>query len=143
MIMRNAGLACIALTVSGCAAIGETGPRGTMRDDEVLVTIGIDGPDMAACGSLGTLTMPLENEFASVRDKPSHDGRELDRIIHGTQLFVCDATQDARWVGIVYPQAGQTLSDCGVFSPVALPAPYGGDCRSGWIASKQLDMSAG
>ncbi|HYI49555.1 MAG TPA: hypothetical protein VEX35_13940 [Allosphingosinicella sp.] len=107
------------------------------------VRIGLEGPDMDACGSLGEvrgLNRRGQN-YLSVRAGPRAHLPERDRLRTGRQVFVCQTSRDGEWLGVVY---GRTPGQqCNVGSPVRSPRPYSGRCRSGWVNSRYITIVAG
>lgn len=109
------------------------------------VTVGIDGPEYDACGSQGAVRGLREDGdmFLSVRSAPGTASPEVDRLKNGQVVILCDSTKDGKWAGVVYPAAGQSVSACGTSSPVARKTAYSGPCRSGWVASTYVAVTAG
>ena len=109
------------------------------------VIVGLDGPKAAACASLGEVRgLAAEGDLRlSVLDGPSATAVEIDQLRNGAPLILCDSSRDGKWSGIVYPTNGQTLNDCGLSSPVSKSGPYRGSCRSGWVASTFVVVTAG
>ncbi|MEL6947648.1 MAG: integron [Pseudomonadota bacterium] len=108
---------------------------------DVPVIIGQDGPGYDACGSSGRVVNlnPDGDNYLSVRARPSVNGAELDRLGPGFVVSMC--SQNGRWIGIVYAPNGQ--GSCGVGTPVPSPRPYEGNCRSGWVFNKYIELFAG
>lgn len=107
------------------------------------VRIGLEGPDLDACGSYGVITglNPDGDNFLSVRSAPSTDGEELDRITADTGVSLCESTLG--WIGIVYENSGKEGLGCETGSPVASVRPYRGPCRSGWVSERFVQVIAG
>lgn len=81
------------------------------------------------------------DNFLSLRSRPAADARELMRLRAGQAVWVCDAAAGG-WTGVLVAPSGDDL-DCGVGSPIARRQPYRGRCRSGWVASRYLQVVAG
>ena len=109
------------------------------------VIVGLDGPKVAACASLGEVRgLAAEGDLRlSVLVSPSATAVEIDQLRNGAPVILCDSSRDGKWSGIVYPTNGQTLNDCGLSGPVAKSGPYRGPCRSGWVASTFVVVTAG
>ncbi len=106
------------------------------------VTIGEDGPRLAACGGLGQV---IQTGAAGlpIRAAPFADAKEMGRLPEASRAFICTRSIDQRWLGIVVAppaQKGQPLSDCGVLSPVERRQPYDGPCLSGWVSSSYIRL---
>lgn len=97
------------------------------------VQIGLDGPNVEACGRFGEITgLNTEREsFVVVRNAPDSDADEVGRVSNGTGIAVCENANG--WLGIVYLRSGVDGANCGVSEPVPRPQDYNGSCRSGWI----------
>lgn len=111
----------------------------------VPVRIGELGSNFNACNSAGT-TRHLDQaagETLPVRAAPFEAGDETGRVPAGSRFFICTRSHDQRWLGIVYTQAGDLSSDCGVSRPAASRRPYEGPCRSGWVSSAFVKQIAG
>lgn len=109
------------------------------------VVVGLDGPKVAACASQGEVRgLATEGDMRlSVLAGPAASALEIDQLRNGAPLILCDSSRDGKWSGIVYPAAGQALADCGLSSPVAKSSPYRGPCRSGWVTSTFVVVTAG
>ena len=107
------------------------------------IRVGGNGPDMDACGTyaeVANLNLAGDN-YASVRDAPSTETKERDRLGEKRGVQVC-ATEDG-WSGIVYRDEGDEATDCGTGTPIATEQNYTGPCRQGWVDSRYLEMVAG
>ncbi len=106
---------------------------------EVPVMVGGDS-EQDACG--GTYRVrglnPRGDNFLSVRSRPAAAGRELVRLRGGQMGYLCDASADGQWQGVVYGRI-----DCGVGTPIARSRPYRGPCASGWVSSRFVELVAG
>lgn len=109
------------------------------------VMVGIDGPDQSACSGQGEVRgLGAEgDQRLSVLAGPHAAAVETDRLRNGAAIILCDSSRDGKWSGIVYPAPGQALADCALAGPVARPTPYRGPCRSGWVASTFVVVTAG
>ena len=101
----------------------------------VPVVIGKDGPDFDACLGVGVIVRETEL-YPTPQDRPEFQ----QSLAPGTQVFVCDGSEDGAWSGVVLPDGDES---CGVTSPVESPRPYGGPCRSGWVKSLDIEVVAG
>lgn len=109
------------------------------------VTIGEDGPRLAACGGLGQVIQTGANGLP-MRAAPFSDAKELARLPEGSRAFLCTRSIDQRWLGIVVaPPAGkdEAPTDCGILSPVERRQPYDGPCPSGWVSSSYIRLVGG
>lgn len=117
------------------------------------VTIGEDGPQLDACGTLGRATRVGAAGLA-VRAAPFAEAKVVARLGEDARAYVCTRSLDQKWLGIVIPPApapdlpvdnaaAAALPDCGVTGPVDRKQPYAGACASGWVASAQLRLIAG
>lgn len=111
------------------------------------VTIGEDGPQLDACGSLGQV-MRVGAKGLAVRAAPFAEAQAVATLAEGDRAFVCTRSFDQKWLGVVVPPApaadnGAEPADCGVASPVERKQPYAGPCVSGWVASASVRLIAG
>ena len=107
------------------------------------IRVGGDGPEMDACGTYAEVANldQAGETYASVRDAPSTETKERDRLDAGQGVEVC-ATENG-WSGVVYTKEGDEDQDCGTGSPVPDERNYTGPCRQGWVDSRYLEMIAG
>ncbi|WP_413292820.1 hypothetical protein ACLSU7_15525 [Bdellovibrio sp. HCB185ZH] len=69
------------------------------------------------------------------------DGKmNFDKVDVNTYVSSCVASEDKRFIGIVYGKKGQ---DCGVGSPIPKRQEYKGPCKSGWIKAEFFELLAG
>jgi hypothetical protein len=108
------------------------------------VIVGKAGDDLDACHSNAIVSglNPRGDNFLAVRAAPSTRAAKLAELKTGHALWVCDASADAKWLGVVYNGAGEEF-DCEVASPVPQPVAYAGPCRSGWVAARYVTVIAG
>ncbi|QGP79661.1 hypothetical protein [Sphingobium sp. CAP-1] len=111
------------------------------------VTIGEDGPQLDACGSMGQVTRAGAKGLA-VRAAPFAEAKALAMLAEGDRAFVCTRSLDQKWLGVVLapPAPADNAAepvDCGVASPVERKQPYDGPCVSGWVASAYVRLIAG
>lgn len=106
------------------------------------VMIGAE-PDLDACTSMGEVAGldPNGDGFLAVRSGPGSNYQLLEKIYEGQTVFICDTAAGDKWYGIVYSRRQD--ADCGVGSPVAHPQPYRGRCKSGWVSSRWIKVTAG
>lgn len=99
-----------------------------------------------SCTSTGTIG-PLRkggDGFVAVRAAPSTAASRLDRLKPGRPLWLCRDDASGRWVGVVYPQDEDGMSDCGVSENAREKSvAYAGSCKSGWVARRFIELSAG
>ena len=109
------------------------------------VTVGLKGPDLDACGSNGRVVGldPAGDNFLAVKSAPRMDASRIDKLGPASELYVCNASQNGKWLGVVYSADGQLSENCDVRSPVATAQHYAGRCRSGWVYSRYVDVYAG
>lgn len=103
---------------------------------------GDDGVD--ACMSLGEVVglNPKGDNFLAVRRGPGTKYKKIDEIHTGDEIFVCDEKGD--WYGVVYPDLNEDEDmDCEVSSPIEERDEYSGDCISGWVHSRYVEIIAG
>lgn len=106
--------------------------------------IGLDGPDMDACGGVGRILSSGFNPEAGqvIFGAPDGSGEQLADLPNGSLVWLCEGAGD--WQGIVYPTGDfQDLGDCRVSSPVAEPRAYDGPCEAGWVPATSILLTAG
>ena len=114
--------------------------------DVVSIPVMVGGNDtLDACDTLSQIEGldPAGDGFLAVRGGPGTGFALLDRLKAGQRVFVCTETADGRWLSVVYPRAGQDVSDCEVSTPIKLSTKYTGPCASGWAASRWVKPAAG
>jgi hypothetical protein len=106
----------------------------------VPVIVGAE-PGLDACMSLGAVS-GLHHSLLNVREGPGTTFARVDSLSNGQELYLCTASPDEKWLGVVYMIGGHT-PDCGVTSPLPSPQPYQGPCKFGWVHSKWISVIAG
>ncbi len=86
---------------------------------------------------------PSGETYLPVRAAPFAEADEVARLSQGAQIYLCTRSIDQRWQGVVVPPADAPGTDCGVSSPVASSRAYAGPCKSGWISSAFVRLTAG
>ena len=94
-------------------------------------------PDLDACLS----TARVVEAGGTVRAAPSDTAAVTDELTAGIVVFLCDASADEVWAGVVYPDAPD--QDCELGSGVEAPKPYDGPCKSGWVLADRVPVEAG
>ena len=137
-----------------CAALGACGeraaPSGNMTDAPASepraaptiattpVRIGEGGPAFVACQASGT----PRGGGLPVRAAPFDGAATGDRLPPGARFFVCTRSIDQRWLGIVFAPDGTLSPACGVSEPVPARRNYSGPCKSGWVESAAVRLTA-
>ena len=132
------------LLIAACLTTGVAGSLTAHETDAHPATdapmIGLDGPDLDACGGIGSIKR-LEPDLA-VFERPEDYAREKDRLPAGTLVWLCQGR--GAWQGVVYATGEfQDLGDCRVSSPIATPRVYDGPCASGWVVASSINLVAG
>ena len=107
------------------------------------VRVGELGPNFAACNAAGTTRHLKAAETLPVRSSPFDNSPENGAIAAGARFFVCTASLDRKWLGIVFDEGGALAERCGVSAPVRARRDYAGPCRSGWVQSAFVKLIAG
>jgi len=107
------------------------------------IKIGGDGPEMDACGTYAQVVDfdASGEDIPYVHDAPSAATKARDKLSSGQGVKVCETQND--FSGIVYAGENQSNADCNTDSPLAAEQNYTGPCRSGWVDSRFLQMTAG
>ena len=93
------------------------------------VVVGSEGASLAACPSVsrvidgGTDVYWAPDELRAIKAK----------LPAGARVALCQATDDDRWFGVVFPAIGGDIDLCQIGKSVASPREYQGPCRWGWI----------
>lgn len=148
----------LALLLAGCEdartleqSSGSTTPAYERVENATLpmealtqpVRIGESGAGFAACASRGTTRRVVgEDEALEVRAAPFEAARSVADLPAGSHFFVCSRSLDQKWFGVVFDEAGAASPACGVSRPVASRRAYEGPCRSGWVASIYVKLTA-
>jgi hypothetical protein len=99
-----------------------------------------------ACGSSGTIEIAT---FVSVRAGPGTRYREVDRVLNGQKLVICDDQHyHDGWFPVVYIHGGNAYAEKRCWrremADHHLPLhPYLGPCRSGWVNKNFVGNLAG
>ena len=106
------------------------------------IRIGTNGPDMDSCASYGEVSGldPDGDNYLSVRDAPSTQVKERDRLSAGQGVHVC--AEENGWYGVVYDTIDEA-KECGTDSPVDSPRNYTGPCAQGWVDADFVTIVAG
>ena len=108
--------------------------------EAVPVRVGELGPNFPACSAAGVTRNLDAGAVLPVRAAPFDTAVETGQIPAGGRFFVCTRSHDQKWFGIVFGDAGQS---CGVSAPIASRRVYEGSCRSGWVSTPFVKLSAG
>lgn len=106
------------------------------------IRVGLKGPNMDSCASYGEV-YDLESggeTYLSVRDAPSTQVKERDRLDPGQGVHIC--SEDGDWFGVVYNK-GDESKDCQVDETLDTPRNYTGPCAQGWVEAKYVNVTAG
>jgi hypothetical protein len=122
-----------------------TGDDGDEPSTPDIVPVEVGGNDgLDACTSIGEVVglNPDGDNFLAVREGPSTSYPKVDELHEGDEVYVCDEIDT--WLGIVYRgEADDPDLDCEVSGPIDPREPYQGECRSGWVSSKYIEIIAG
>jgi predicted small secreted protein len=126
------------------AATAEEQTTEPMRPGVRAVRIGEGGPGFRACAYTARVVNvgSAETPYLPVRQAPFQDADEVLRLSNDARLFACTRSIDQRWQGVVIPPADAPDTECGVTAPVATVRDYAGPCRSGWVASAFVRLTA-
>jgi predicted small secreted protein len=126
------------------AATAEEQTTEPMRPGIRAVRIGEGGPGFRACAYTARVVNvgSAETPYLPVRQAPFQDADEVLRLPNDARLFACTRSIDQRWQGVVIPPADAPDTECGVTAPVATVRDYAGPCRSGWVASAFVRLTA-
>ena len=111
-----------------------------VRDPRPVRIATHEQPDLDACLSMARVVEAGGTGLA-VRAAPDGAAAVTDEIAVGAVVFLCDASEDEVWSGVVYPQTED--QDCGLGSGVETPKPYDGPCKSGWVLAERVPVEAG
>lgn len=146
-------LAC--LLALGAAACGQPVPKGNdvaqanqslpdlVTPEPVPVAVGELGPSLDACAAAGTTRRVPAGDRLPVRAAPFGDAPETGAVAADARFFVCSQSLDRKWFGIVYDESGALAARCGVAASVPRRRAYAGPCRSGWVDSALVKLTAG
>ena len=146
-------LPMLCLLVFGCsnskgmgndvAATAEAMPQ-PMQPGVRPVRIGEGGPGFKACAyTARVVDLAIDGApFLPVRAAPFIEADELFRLPEGAPMYACTRSIDQRWQGVVVPPAEAPDTDCGVSAAVTSVRDYAGPCRSGWVASAFVRLTA-
>ncbi|HWH18154.1 MAG TPA: hypothetical protein VNT77_07460 [Allosphingosinicella sp.] len=122
-------------------ATEEAAEAPAMSPGEFPVRIGELGPNFPACSAAGTTRNVDAGETLAVRAAPFDNAEETGRIASGSRFLICNRSHDQKWFGIVYDEA-ENARRCGVSAPVTSARAYEGPCRSGWVLSALVKLTA-
>ena len=132
--MKYAFAAAPALFVAACseappppdnAALDDGGPAIASRP----VNVGSEGASLPACPSVSRVI----EAGTEVYWAPGETRVVKARLAGGARVALCEATNDDRWFGVVFPAPGGDMDLCQVGRPVRDAREYQGPCRWGWI----------
>lgn len=75
-----------------------------------------------------------------MRSGPGRTFASVDELRNGQVVYVCDASKDGTWLGVVYARGNE---NGGVTSPIAKKQPYSGNCKQGWVHLGWVEIVAG
>jgi len=104
---------------------------------KVPVMISSGGEELDPCSLAQVRGLDSRGDgFLAVRNGPGGDYTQVDELYNGDKVWYCD--EQGSWIGVVYGG-----DECGVASPVNPATPYSGNCRSGWVFKKFINVIAG
>lgn len=107
------------------------------------VKIGDNGENFPACNARGTTRRIIEGgEMLGVHTSPFSGSKEVAELPAGASFFICSRSLDQQWFGIVFDAAGKAAPECGVLAPVPSRRDYAGSCKSGWVSSAFVKVTA-
>lgn len=106
------------------------------------VRIGESGPNFDACATRGVVTALPGGNKLPVRAAPFEEADEVGVLDAGQRVHVCTRSIDQRWLGVVVAADPESGVDCGVSLRVERPRAYEGPCKSGWISSGFVRLTA-
>ncbi|TFI56515.1 hypothetical protein E2493_19740 [Sphingomonas parva] len=118
-------------------------PAEAQTASAMPVRVGELGPSFDACGAVGTTRHLKAGERLPVRAAPFENAADAGSVAAGTRFFVCSRSIDQKWLGIVFHDSGRLEESCGVSGPLPARRAYDGPCRSGWVASAFVRLTAG
>ena len=102
------------------------------------VKIGTEGPTLPACASTSRVKAGGTDIFWA----PGETRAVKAKIGGGAKVWVCEATDDDAWFGVVFagPRIDEDLG--GVGRSVKSAREYQGPCRWGWIRGGTVQLGA-
>lgn len=107
--------------------------------DRVPVQIGGEA-DFDACPGVGKIGAMETNSTATqkVYAKPDPHAKVVGHIKPGEFVWMCDWTEDAKWIGILYSHRKDGRIRCEVSSPIEVRRAYDGPCHQGWVPEETV-----
>ena len=112
-------------------ADGVIDPEGPVQ---VPVEIMVEGQAVDGCPSRGTV-----RERADVHAAPQPTAPVIDRLPAGKMLALCESGIGQNWWGVVYPDEGD-IAGCETTTALSTGNTYAGPCRSGWVATRNIEL---
>jgi uncharacterized protein YraI len=133
---KNTGTALATFLLFSTTAMGQH-----VRKIDVPVMINADAEDACSNGEIVGLD-PKGDGFLSVRSGPGGPPySEIDHLFNGSQVYICG--HQGSWYSVVYTSARGIGHECGVSTPWSTRQAYTGPCRSGWVHSHYVHVTAG
>lgn len=110
---------------------------GTMA--EVLPVMVGGNEDLDACMSVGVIQPAKSLTDVNIYSGPSTAAKVTAHLPEGRFVWIC--SEQKGWVGIVYPASNEKF--CEVSEPITPAQPYLGECQSGWVPAKFVELVAG
>jgi hypothetical protein len=129
--------ALLPIILFGVAACSEAPPpkdNAALNDGGAAIAtrpinIGTEGPSLPACPSVSRVIAAGTDVYWA----PDETRVTKARLAGDVRVALCEATDDDRWFGVVFPAPGGDMDLCGVGRPVRTAREYQGPCRWGWI----------
>ena len=102
----------------------------------VPVFIGIAGPEIDACPSMGVTSQKL-----NLRSGPGLNYKVRHTLTRDQHLHICGTSKDGNWHSVVLAMDG--IIDCKTSSSVQHPIQYNGPCIGGWVYASKVKITAG
>jgi len=100
------------------------------------INVGSEGPSLPACPSVSRVIAAGTNAYWA----PDETRVPKARLTGGARVALCEATDDDRWFGVVFPGPGGDIDLCRVGRPVQAAREYQGPCRWGWIKGGTVEL---
>lgn len=131
------------LALAACSAAPPPPENGGTDDGGLAIAqravmVGSEGPSLPACPSVsrviesGTDVFWAPNEVRAVKAK----------LAGGARVALCEATDDDKWFGVIFPAPGGDIDLCRVGRSVANAREYQGPCRWGWIRGGTIRLGS-
>jgi hypothetical protein len=141
--MKHVLAPALFLLVAACSEAPPPGDNAALNDGGTAiasrpVNVGSEGASLPACPSVSRVIAAGTDVYWA----PDETRVVKAKLAGGARVALCEASDDDRWFGVVFPAPGGDMDLCQVGRPVREAREYQGPCRWGWIRGGTVTLGS-